>query len=196
MKINIVDTVKAHLPIIFFLYIAFLTTPDFTREKKGDGVRYASCNRPDVHSLLVKGPFIAFISLGVPLWLFFMMVPAMLNSNFPTENRVIALIILIFSISILGGFAICLWSVNKDLKNDRGMLDFKTIFTVSRSSIELLNTPNAQMVKVEDIVKVTIRNQDIPTHHQIPEKKYSRGPMRAKNYIYSSNFLEFILFST
>jgi hypothetical protein len=194
MKINIVDTVKAHFPIIFFLYIAFLTTPDFTREKKGDGVEYASCNRPDVHSLLVKGPFAAFFILGAPLWIFFMMAPAMLNDTLSTESRVVSLIMVIFALSILGGFLICLCLGNKDLKKDRGMLDFKTIFTVSRDCIELRNTPDAQMVQVEDIVKITIRNQDIPTHHEIPGKKYSRGAMRLKNYIYSSNFVEFSLY--
>lgn len=101
----------------------------------------------------------------------------------------------ILAISILCGLIICLWIVNEDLKKNREMLDFKTIFTVSRNFIELCNTPEAQKVHVEDIIKLTIRNQDKPTHHEIPRKKYARGPKRTKSYEYSKNPLEFFLLS-
>lgn len=65
MNINKFDTLKTKLPIIFFLYKAFLTSPYFARRKKVDMFEYTSFDKLDVHSLLVKGPFIAFITLGV-----------------------------------------------------------------------------------------------------------------------------------
>ena len=177
---------------ILFLFRLLLPFT-FARSQKAGLRQYQIIQRADLHYWLMVLPFSLFIFIGLPVWLAPLMIPAALNVDFPLLNRVMAgglsllalsplMIIFMFLFPSKSRDEFEISDTDKELEHK-----YPHIFTIGSGVIDLKNTPDEKKLPISEITNITIRNQDILEHQQVPNKKYSAGPARHRKSVHAFN---------